>query len=153
MEIVVYDQTLKCLVDNQEHKCVDVGTLDFGYLRDQRAKSRQLILRNWNPGQLMVKIDMPIEQGKEHGLSIYLEVFGPLPTDGEDSKKDRRLMREFLLKPNHFILLSLDVELLFNGTSASLPMRISTSVEEITIMLVFRVENGTIALIPQVVRF
>ena len=42
---------------------------------------------------------------------------------------------------------------MLNGTSVSLPITLRTNVESLRIMMVIRVENGTIALIPQIVRF
>jgi hypothetical protein len=58
-----------------------------------------------------------------------------------------------MLKANHFIVINIEVELLFNCTSSTLPLRLITNVETISIPLIIRVENGTIALIPQVVKF
>ena len=49
LEVIVYDMTLQCLLDNQIQRCADINSIDFGYFRDQKAKGRQLIVRNWNP--------------------------------------------------------------------------------------------------------
>jgi len=56
LEVVVYDMTLQCLLDNQLQRCSDINSIDFGYFRDQKSKVRQLIVRNWNPESIPLKI-------------------------------------------------------------------------------------------------
>ena len=49
LEITIYDHTLQCLYNNVVYKCAALPPLDFGYFRDGTAKSKQLVVRNWNP--------------------------------------------------------------------------------------------------------
>jgi len=44
-----------------------------------------------------------------------------------------------MLKGNHFVVLSIEVELLPNGSSLTAPINLITSIESIPILLIIRV--------------
>lgn len=58
LEITIYDHTLQCLYNNVVHKCAALPPLDFGYFRDGTAKSKQLVVRNWNPEQKQLHLTL-----------------------------------------------------------------------------------------------
>jgi hypothetical protein len=112
-----------------------VTALDFGYFRDRRVKTKQIIIRNWNPQGMPLSLEVPTAQGKEQGISLTLEIFGPLPGEGQREEN----YSGFFLKPNHFLVVNIAVEPLPNATSTALPLQITTSQESIELLLVIRV--------------
>jgi hypothetical protein len=49
IEVVVYDHTLQCILDGVVSKCANLSTIDYGYFRERKTKTKQLVIRNWNP--------------------------------------------------------------------------------------------------------
>ena len=50
IELVIFDQTLQCLFNNLAQKCSKLASLSYGYFKsDGSVKSKQIVLRNWNP--------------------------------------------------------------------------------------------------------
>lgn len=58
-----------------------------------------------------------------------------------------------MLKSHQFLLLNIEVQPFDNATSNQLTLMIATASEVVNADLLMRTENGTIALIPQVLRF
>ena len=63
-------------------------------------------------------------------------MYGPLPHDGAEHDKNKK---DHMLKGNHFVVLSIEVELLPNGSSLTAPINLITSIESIPIFLIIRV--------------
>lgn len=41
-------------------------------------------------------------------MNMSVEIYGPLPGEGEPTKKDDKI-RNFILKPNHFIVIDVEI--------------------------------------------
>lgn len=97
---------------------------------------------------------MGIEQNSvtKYGFNTTVRILGPYPEYDIYIKTDNNLF-EFYLKGNHYFILEIEMTPLPNATSGTLPLRILTAEEHITKPIKFKVENGTIALIPQISRF
>lgn len=151
LEIVVYDHTLQCISENVIYKCANITSLDYGYFKDSNSKSKQLVIRNWNPESKNVQLTLPADAIAMYGINATMKLYSPLPTYEPPLRTTPHAV-EFLLRGQQFVIVSLEIELLQNATSAALPLQILSSTENIITMLRVRVENGTIALIPQIIR-
>jgi len=117
LEIVVYDHTLQCLYDNLPMKCSNITTLDYGYFKDKKIKSKQIVLRNWNPESKNIKLGIGEKNIEKYGINATLRVYGPLPNYESIIRKTEYTL-EYYLKGQHFLVVNIDVELLTNATSA-----------------------------------
>jgi hypothetical protein len=88
---------------------------------------------------------------QESRVNITMNVHSPIPSYDPFIRRGNHSL-EVYLKGQQFVVLSVEVEPQANATSVTVPMRMVTETEDITVNLQIRVENGTIALIPQVVR-
>ena len=59
VEIIIYDHSLQCVVDNVAQRCQDIPVFDYGYFRDSSPRFKQLIIRNWNPVAKEITIGVP----------------------------------------------------------------------------------------------
>ncbi len=154
LEITIYDHTLQCLYNNIVHKCAALPPLNFGYFRDPTPKTKQLVVRNWNPEPKLLSISVRQQEALRAGYNLTLRIYRPgSGTDGDNEVRQSKPPLELLLKSQQFILLQMEVSPLENASSARLGIDLTTAHEAVTAELMVRLENGTIALIPQVVRF
>jgi hypothetical protein len=58
-----------------------------------------------------------------------------------------------MLKAHQFLLLNIEMQPYDNATSGRITLELSTPNEVIKSEMIVRIENGTIALLPQVIRF
>jgi hypothetical protein len=152
LEITIYDHTLQCLYNNIVHKCAALPPLDFGYFRDAAPKSKQLVVRNWNPEPKVVRLALAHHHALTAGYNVTLRVYRP-GTDAENEVRQSKSPLELTLKSQQFLLLQIEVAPFENATSSRLAIELATANEVVSAELLVRTENGTIALIPQVVRF
>lgn len=84
-------------------------------------------------------------------MNFTINIFGPYP-EYEIMKKYVNNVLHIYLKGNHFVIINIGITPLSNSTSGETEFEISTVNEKITKKIKFKVENGTIALIPQILR-
>ena len=151
IEAVIFDNTLQCVVDNKASKCSDISTIDYGYFRGNSTRFKQVVIRNWNPNGKELEIRMPENTAMKYGMNCTLSIFGPFPNYDVLTRHVNNSLF-YHLKGGHFIIITFGLAPLPNATPGETPLTIYTPDEKIEKTIKFKVENGTIALIPQVLR-
>lgn len=151
VEVVVYDHSLQCVLNNVATKCSEIGTIDYGYFRGNSTRFKQLVIRNWNPVQKELKFQIPEDTKETYGMNCTLNIFGPFP-NYEAASRSLNNTLYYQIKGGHFIIIAFGLTPLPNARSGLVPFQFGTENESFTKNLKFKVENGTIALIPQVLR-
>lgn len=80
-----------------------------------------------------------------------MSIFGPFPNYDIATLSVNNSL-SFYLKGNHFVIINIAIGPLNNATSGEASFQLQTENEVIMKKIRFKVENGTIALIPQVLR-
>ena len=151
VEIGIFDNTLQCVAGEAPSKCDQIPPIDYGYFRGNSTRFKQLVVRNWNPIGKELQIRMPQNLSSAYGMNFTINIFGPFPTYDVATRHENNTLF-YYLEGGHFIIITFGLTPLENATSGEVPFSIQTPNEKIEKSLKFKVENGTIALIPQVLR-
>jgi hypothetical protein len=116
IEIVIYDHTLQCYYNNIQHRCSEMSSIDFGYFRNHQTRSKQLVIRNWNPVPKDLKLTVNANLIDEFGMNCTIRLYGPFPNYEQYTRYDGDDLY-YHLKGNHFIIMNFALTPLMNATT------------------------------------
>lgn len=107
METLVFDRTLACFYQGKEQRCSSIKYISFGYQRsDQKIQRQTILIKNFNPVNITIKIDKPPRNITKNGIDLTLNLSNPFPFYNSELKQDSHKI-EFSLRSGHCVNLTI----------------------------------------------